>query len=73
MIFVVLYKYVNCAVDKATDTGYTSSTDCNTNYRTMLLMFFITPWCKPSKTDPSRDIYTYTTWVKSFFGKYTPW
>ena len=43
MIFVVVYKYVNCAVDKATDTGYTSSTDCNTNYRTMLLMFFITP------------------------------
>ena len=32
MIFVVLYKYLNCAVDIAIDTGHTISTDCNTNY-----------------------------------------
>ena len=30
MIFVFLYKYVSCAVDKTVDTGYTTSTDCNT-------------------------------------------
>ena len=44
MIFVVLYKYLNCAVDKAIDTGHTTSTDCNTNCRIILLMtLFITP------------------------------
>ena len=24
MVFVVLYKYLNCAVDKIIDTGYTT-------------------------------------------------
>ena len=27
--FVVLYKYLNCAADKAIDAGHTTSTDCN--------------------------------------------
>ena len=28
-IFVVLYKYLNCAGDKNTDGGHVASTDCN--------------------------------------------
>ena len=28
-IFVVLYKYLNCAADKTIDGGHTASTDCN--------------------------------------------
>ena len=62
MIFVFLYKYLNCAVDKTVDPGYTASTNCNTNYKIMLLMIlFIISWCKALKTDPSRDIFTYAT------------
>ena len=29
MIFVVLYKQLNCAVDKTIDAGHTAVTDCN--------------------------------------------
>ena len=29
MIFVVLYKLLNCAADKTIDTGHTTSIDCN--------------------------------------------
>ena len=29
MIFVVLYKYLNCAADKAIDAGHTAISDCN--------------------------------------------
>ena len=62
MIFVVLYKYLNCVNDKTIDNGHTTSTDCNTNYRIILLiMLFITPWCKPLKADPSGEIHTYDT------------
>ena len=60
MIFVVLYKYLNCAVDKTIDTGHTTSTDCNTNYRIILLLF-ITYGCKPFKTDTSRELCSYAT------------
>ena len=43
LIFVVLYKYLNCVVDKTIETGHTASTDCHTDYRIMLLvMSFIT-------------------------------
>ena len=28
-IFVVLYKYLNCAADKGINTRYTAITDCN--------------------------------------------
>ena len=74
MIFVVLYKYLNCAVDKTIDTGHTTSTDCITNYRiTLLVISIITPWCKPLKRDPFREIYTYATWIKPSFAKQTPW
>ena len=60
MVFVVLYKYVNCTVDKTIGTGHTDSTDCNTKYKIILLMMlFITSWYKPLKTDPSREICTY--------------
>ena len=30
MIIVVLYKFLNSAVDKTVDTGHTINTDCNT-------------------------------------------
>ena len=74
MIFVVLYKYLNCAVDKAIEPGHAISTDCNTNYWIILLMMlFITSWCKSLKTDPSREKCTYPIWVRPFFAKYTPW
>ena len=29
MIFVVLYKWLNCAADKTIDAGHTANTDCN--------------------------------------------
>ena len=62
MIIVVLYKYLNCGVDKTIDTGHTTSTDRNTNYRIILIMMlFFDSWCKLLKTDPSREICTYAT------------
>ena len=74
MIFVVLCKYLNCAVDKTIGTGHTAghtgqSAACNTNYRriVLLLMLFITSWWKPLKTDPSREICAYVTWIKPSF------
>ena len=72
MIFVVLYKYLNCAVDKTIDNDHTTNIYCNTNYRIILLMLFITSWCQPLKTDPSREICIYANRVKLFFAKYTP-
>ena len=73
MVFVVLYKYVNCTVDKTIDTGHTASTECNSNDKILLLMMlFITSWSKPLKTDPSKEIYTYATWIKPAFAKYIP-
>ena len=38
MIFVVLLKQLNCAVDKTIGTGHTINTNYNTNFRMMLLM-----------------------------------
>ena len=75
MVFVVLYKYLNCAVDKTIDTEHTASTDCastdcNTNYRIKLLIIsFITSWCKPLKTHPPREICNYATSAKPSFAK----
>ena len=58
MILVVLYKYLNCGVDKNIDADHTTSTDCKTSCREILLMMlFITSQCKPLKIDTSRDIY----------------
>ena len=74
MIFVILYKYLNCAVDKTNDTGHTTCTDFHHNYRIILLMMlFITLWCKPWKTDTSRERYTCATRVKPSFAKCTSW
>ena len=61
MIFVVLYKNVNCAVDKTIDTGLTTSIDFNTNDRIILLILFTKSWCKLLKIVPSREISTYAT------------
>ena len=62
MVFVVLYIYLNSAPDKTTEAGSTGSTDCNYNYRIILLvMLLITSWWKPFKADPSREICTYAT------------
>ena len=52
MIFVVLYKYLNCAADNTIDTGHTASTDCNTNYRITLLMILLILFeNRPTKRD----------------------
>ena len=69
-MFVILDKYLNCAADKTIDTGHTASTNCNTNYGIILLMLLITSWCKPLKTDPSREICTYATWVTHLQNKH---
>ena len=37
---MILLNYLNCAVGKTIDTGHI--TDCNTNYKTILLMMFNT-------------------------------
>ena len=62
MIFVVLYKYLNCAADKlltqVTLLGLNVTID---NRIILLIMLFITSWCKPLKADPSREICTYAT------------
>ena len=58
MILVALFKYLNCAVDKAFESFNKAF---NTNYRKILLMMlFTTTKCKPLKTDPSREICAYT-------------
>ena len=52
MIFAVLYKYLSCHAEKIIDKGLVTI-----NYRiTLLMMLFITSWCKPLKTDPSGEI-----------------
>ena len=60
---MILYKYLNYDVDKTIDTGHTT----NANYNIILfMMLFMTFCCKPLKTDPSREMCTYATWVKPF-------
>ena len=67
MIFVVLHKYSNCAVDKTIDSRHTTSTDCNTKYKIILFMvLFIISWSKPLKTYSSRKICSYATIVKFY-------
>ena len=40
------------------------------NYRIMLLMMlFITSWCKPLQTVPSKEICVYATWLNPSFAK----
>ena len=29
MVFMAIYKYLNCAANKTIDAGHTASTDCN--------------------------------------------
>ena len=63
MVFVVIHKYINCANDKAIETGHSASADCKSNYIILLLTkLFITYWYKPSKADPSGEIGIYATW-----------
>ena len=69
---IILYKQLSLAVDKTIDTGDTTYSNCNTNYRITLSMFCITSWCKPLKTHQSREIGTYATGVKPLFAKCTP-
>ena len=70
MIFVVLYKFLNCAVDKTIDTGHI--TDCNTSYKIILSMLFVTSWYKLLKKYPFREISTYATTVKPFLPNIHP-
>ena len=69
MIFVVLYKYLNCAVDKTIDTGI----DCNTNYGIILLMLFTTSLEKAFENKPNqKDVYLCHL-SEAFFANCTPW
>ena len=43
MIFEVLYKYLNCVIDKTIDSGDTTSTDCNTKHRKILSCYLLLP------------------------------
>ena len=61
MIFVVLYKCLNPTTDYTIDSGHTLSTYSNTYYIIIILMLFITAWCKPLETNPSREICAYAT------------
>ena len=71
MISVVLYKYVIYPADKTFDTGSTTKTDRNTNYRAVLLMMlFISSCCNNLKTDQSREICTRVTPSNA---EQTPW
>ena len=48
MIFVVLFKYLNCVAYKAINAGHTTITVTETiNYEIILLLLFFTFWCKP--------------------------
>ena len=68
MIFFVQHKYLSCVVDKTIGIVHTTSTDCNTIYRIILLLkLFTTSWCKLLEADPSREVCTYAIWVKAFF------
>ena len=42
MIFVVLCKYLSCAVDKTTETNHTTNADRNPNYRIIILLIMYT-------------------------------
>ena len=72
---MILYKYVNCAVDKTIASVPTTSTDCDSSYTVILIMMlFVTPCSNPLKADPFSEICIYAAWVKpSSFAKYTPW
>ena len=61
MIFLVLYEYLNSTTDYTIHSGHTLGTDCNFYYIIIMLMLFITVWCKPLETNPSREICTYAT------------
>ena len=58
MISAVLYKQLNCAVDKITDTGQTTNNKSNTDYGKKLLMMTIVIISKGKhiKTEQSRKI-----------------
>ena len=62
MISVFLYKQLKCAADKAIDADRTASTGCNyqlqNNTINDVIYYFLV---QTLKTDPSREIYTYTT------------
>ena len=50
---VVLIKYLNCVVNKTANTGHVANSNYNTDYSMMILtmIFFISSWSKPLKTD----------------------
>ena len=54
------YKHLNCSVDKT--LKLLTGTDRNNYYIIILLMMLLfTPWLKPWKSDPSKEICTYVT------------
>ena len=53
------YKHLNCSVDKT--LKLLTGTDNNYYIIILLMMLFFTPWLKPWKSDPSKEICTYVT------------
>ena len=70
MVSVVLYKYLNSAAGKTILEGHTVLT-VTINYRIKLsMMLLITSMCKSLKADPSREICTSASWLKTSFAKH---
>ena len=69
MIFVVQYKYLNCAADKTINAGHTAILTVTINNRILtlilLMMLFVTSWCKSLKINPFRDMHL--CHLKAFF------
>ena len=66
-------KHLIYAVDRTTAIGHTAYIDYNTNYNvTVLMMSFISSWCKLLEIDASREICNYVTWVKHFLPNVRP-
>ena len=62
---MILYKYVNCAVDKTIASVPTTRADCNSNYKVILIMMlFVTPCSNPLEADPFSKICIYATCVQ---------
>ena len=63
MIFVVLYKQLNCAAVVTLPV----LTVTNDYRKILLIMLFITSWCKPLNPDSSSEIGPYAAWLKPSF------
>ena len=51
MLSVVLYKYLNCAVNKSTNTGHTTNFDYTLIASIMIMRFIISSWSNSLKIE----------------------